>query len=270
MTRTKGDGLNRRTLLKVLGGGGCAVAALSLPGCTIAEVFGGGAGELAFNTAESKFAALAQVNGMVPVDLAGRKVLLIRTGMDKVVGLSRLCTHVSCDMSPDIDGRWDGEKLICTCHDSHFDAQGKVLQGPATRDLTVYEVNFDPSAGTGTLVVGTTPEPEPENPVPEPYRDLSNPFAADDAEALAAGEQVWAQCAGCHGAAGEGNDAFGDPKPTAFNGGTAGYADDHLFWRIRTGAMSGPEGSIMPAYSAEQLSDDQVWQVITYLRSLGQ
>ena len=86
---------------------------------------------------------------------------------------------------------------------------------------------------------------------------------------MAAGETVWAQCAGCHGIEGEGGPSF-TPPATAFNGDNSGYADDYLFWRIRTGGATGPAGSIMGPYPESQLPDDQLWQVISYLRSLGQ
>jgi nitrite reductase/ring-hydroxylating ferredoxin subunit/cytochrome c553 len=241
-----------------------------LKGCTIAEVFGGGMGELAFDVAEPKFAALATVNGVVPVDVAGRPLLLIRTTEDAIVALSRICTHTQCDMSPRISGRWDGSKLDCTCHGSQFAADGKVLKGPATRDLAVYPVSFDPATGLGKVVVGGG-EPEEESPVPEEYRGKTNPFEDDDADALEAGQRLWVEkCQGCHGANGEGNDAFPEPKPTVFSGDTSSYADDYLFWRLRTGAATGPADSIMPAFDASALSDEEAWQVITYLRSLGQ
>ncbi len=265
-------GLDRRTFLRALGCGGCAVAgALSIGGCTVAEVFGVTAGgELAFDLAEPRFAALGNVGGTVAVEVAGRPILLIRAGAERLVALNRMCTHVQCDMNPDGgSGRWDGQKLICTCHDSHFDADGKVLQGPATRDLTTYTVRFDTASGQGTLIVGDAPEPVIEDPTPPEFRDLTNPFAADDADALAAGEQLWAQCSGCHGVAGEGT-SFLDPVPTPFNTDSSGYSDGYLFWRVRTGGEGGPPNTAMPAYSVDQLDDEQLWQVITYLRSLGQ
>ncbi|MCA9543105.1 MAG: Rieske 2Fe-2S domain-containing protein [Myxococcales bacterium] len=258
--------------MQVIGCGGCAVALATTTGCTIAEVFGvEGGGQLAFDLAEPRFAALANVGGTVAVDVAGRPILLIRAGAQRLVALNRLCTHVQCDMNPDGgQGAWDGEKLTCTCHDSQFDADGKVLKGPATRDLTVYDVQFDAGTGQGTVTVGGAPEPEPEDPTPEPFRSMESPFARDDAAALAAGEQVWnTTCAGCHGPAGEGTD-FLTPPATVFASGSDNYSDGYLFWRLRTGGATGPQGSIMPAYSEAQLSDEQVWQVITYLRSLGQ
>lgn len=268
MTRA-GLEVDRRGFLRLLGCGGCAVALGSLPGCTIAEVFDLGGGELAFDVAEQRFAALGAVNGVATADIAGRPVLLIRTAEDTIVALNRLCTHTQCDMSPSISGRWDGEKLICTCHDSHFAADGKLLKGPATRDLTAYPVQFDAATGQGVVTVGDAPDII-EDPVPEEFRDLTNPFDPEDQEALAAGETLWQQCAGCHGANGEGVPGFAEPVPTMFSGGTDGYKDGYLFWRVRTGPEGGPAGSIMPAYDASQLTDEQVWQVITWLRSLGQ
>lgn len=256
--------LDRRALLKMLGCGACAVVATDLTGCTIAEVFGGGGTGFEFDLTDDRFAELTAVNGLVAVD-EGRPVLLIRTAQDTIVALNRICTHTQCDMAPDRFGKWDGQRLECTCHSSFFDAEGKVLGGPATRDLTRYTVDFDAGAGTGSVTFGDAAEPE--NPVPEPFRDTTNPFAGD-ADAVAAGETIWGQCAGCHGTSGEGS---GPPiNGPAFDGDTSSYADDYLFWRIRTGGATGPDGSLMPAYPESQLSDDEVWQVITYLRSLGQ
>lgn len=259
--------LDRRTALKALGIGGCALATASLTGCTVAEVFGGGGTGFDFDLTQGKFAALTAVDGVVAVD-EGRPVLLIRTAQDTIVALNRICTHTQCDMAPGKFGVWDGERLQCTCHNSFFNAEGKVLSGPASRDLTSYTVEFDASAGTGNVQFGNVPEPEPENPVPAPFTDLTNPFDVSDPDVIAAGETVYAQCAGCHGAMGEGSTAFMPPAPSAAV--LDGLKDDYLFWRLRTGGMTGPEGSIMPAYSEDQLSDDQLWQVISFLRSLAQ
>lgn len=261
--------MDRRSFLRLVGCAGCVAVAHSTGACTIAEVFNAGSGELAFDVTEARFAALGQVNGVATADIAGRPVIMIRVNEQDVVALNRLCTHVQCDMSPEISGRWDGEKLICTCHDSHFGPDGKLLRGPASRDLTAYPVEFDASTGQGRVVVGGTPEEEVEDPVPEEFRALRNPYT-DTPEVLEAGEEIWQQCAGCHGAMGEGAVGFPDPMPTMFNGDNSAYSDSYLFWRLRTGGATGPEGSIMPAYPESQLSDEQLWQVITYLRSLGQ
>ncbi|MEL6182821.1 MAG: Rieske 2Fe-2S domain-containing protein [Myxococcota bacterium] len=261
--------INRRMFLGALGCGGCALL-MKASGCTIAEVYNTGGGSLTFNLAEQQYAPLAEINGVVPVEVAGRPVLLIRTDDSTIVALNRICTHTQCDMEPQASGRWDGEKLICTCHDSHFGPDGTVLQGPATRDLATYPGTFDAASGAGMVVVGDTEE-EDTNPVPPEFRDMTSPFDPDDSEALAAGKEIWdTNCAFCHGEVGEGNDSFPPPTPTIFTGDNSVYRDDYLFWRLRTGSMSGPEGSIMPAYDEATYSDEQIWQVLTYLRSLGQ
>ena len=260
--------LSRRMFLGALGCGGCALL-LKASGCTIAEVYNTGGGSLTFDLAEQQFAPLAEINGVAPVEVASRPVLLIRTDDQTIVALNRICTHTQCDMGPTASGRWDGEKLVCTCHDSHFGPDGAVLQGPATRDLATYPVTFDAAAGVGTVVVGDTEE-EDTNPVPPEFRDMSNPFEPNDSAALDAGKEIWdGNCAFCHGETGEGVDGFPDPTPTLFNGDNSAYQDDYLFWRLRTGGATGPEGSIMPAYDEATYSDEQIWQVITYLRSLG-
>jgi Rieske Fe-S protein len=44
---------------------------------------------------------------------------------------SSYCTHLGCNIS-----KQKGEKLICPCHGSEYEAStGKVLQGPAQTDL---------------------------------------------------------------------------------------------------------------------------------------
>ncbi|MEZ4474616.1 MAG: Rieske 2Fe-2S domain-containing protein [bacterium] len=266
--------LDRRGLLKLLGCGGCALALPSLSGCTIAEVFGGATPRSPSTCPRGAYAGLATVDGVAAVDLAGRNVLLIRTAPDAIVAVSRICTHTGCDMAPDRLGTWDGDKLICRCHDSHFDAEGHVLKGPATRDLASYPVQFDPATGEGTLTLGAAPAPVDMGPpaadagepgvVPPEFADLVNPFAGDPA-AVTAGETLYQQCVACHGAQGEGNTAF-MPPASAFNVDQSEWTDGYLFWRIRTGAVGGPPGSVMGAYPG--ISDDDTWRIITFLRSL--
>ena len=44
-------------------------------------------------------------------------------------------------------------------------------------------------------------------------------------------------------------------------------SDGYLFWILTEGAMSGQVSSSMPAYG-ETLSEDEVWEVISFLRTL--
>ena len=46
------------------------------------------------------------------------------------------CTHTGCEV------RWSGEeqRYLCPCHDGVFDAEGKVVAGPAPRPLPAYPI----------------------------------------------------------------------------------------------------------------------------------
>jgi PQQ-dependent dehydrogenase (methanol/ethanol family) len=85
-----------------------------------------------------------------------------------------------------------------------------------------------------------------------------NPLAGD-AAAVAAGRTLFRQtCQGCHG-----DEARGDRAPALTGTLRRGSADGEIFVNIRTGIR----GSQMPPFS--QLSTDEVWQLVSYLRSLG-
>jgi alcohol dehydrogenase (cytochrome c) len=86
-----------------------------------------------------------------------------------------------------------------------------------------------------------------------------NPFNSD-AAAIAAGRLLFEQtCQSCHGAGGQGE------RGPALNSGvfSRGNADADLFRTIREGAAG-----TMPPFRG--FSDDQIWQLVSYLRSLNQ
>ena len=86
-----------------------------------------------------------------------------------------------------------------------------------------------------------------------------NPFAGDPA-AIAAGRTLYQQtCQACHG-----GEARGDRGPALDSGNFRhGGEDSELFRTIRTGVP----GTQMPAFPL--LPADNVWRIITYLRSLN-
>jgi putative heme-binding domain-containing protein len=86
-----------------------------------------------------------------------------------------------------------------------------------------------------------------------------NPFAGNPG-AVAAGKKLYDQtCQACHGA-----DAQGGRGPSLASGNFKhGSEDNDLFRTIRTGVP----GTQMPAFSL--LPSDDVWRMITYLRSLN-
>ena len=65
------------------------------------------------------------------VEDKGRKLAGYRDASGEVIALSRKCTHLGCSVQWNVGlSTWD-----CPCHGSRFDARGKVLKGPAQRDL---------------------------------------------------------------------------------------------------------------------------------------
>lgn len=109
--------------------------------------------------------------------------------------------------------------------------------------------------------------PEP----PAEYASKTNPRAGDSA-AAAEGKTVYStNCASCHGetAMGDGPAAASlNPKPQDLKDSQSGLSDAYMFWRISEGGAMAPFNSAMPAWKGI-LTEDQIWQVITYIRSLG-
>jgi len=96
--------------------------------------------------------------------------------------------------------------------------------------------------------------------VPEADRTRTNPFAGQS-EAVAAGSRLFADhCAKCHGA-----DALGRGKrPSLRSKEVQQAADGQIFWFLRNGNLA--RG--MPSWSS--LPEPSRWQIITYVKSLGE
>ena len=270
--------LDRRSAIKLIGSA-CAVSALG--GCVIAKIKNPpelGA-SFSFDLSDAKFEPLKTIGEAVDVDdAAGYQIILIRLNEDEIMALDRICTHSQCDMKLDGQfGEWDGEKIICTCHNSHFSPRGEVLRPPATRPLPVYDVQFNSGSNEVQVVFNESEETSGTEAVevsgeiagesagsmsvnPDDYDDLVNPFegnigAATEGEAL-----YQANCVFCHGEGGVG-DAI--PGADAFNVDQSQMSDGQLFIAITEGI----EGTSMSAYET-LLTEEQRWQIVTYLRTL--
>ena len=93
---------------------------------------------------------------------------------------------------------------------------------------------------------------------PPSAQSLKNPYAGQ-AEAAAAGRKLFVQhCAECHGQDGRGLERAPDLHSPPIQNATPGT----LFWALRNGRVR--KG--MPSWS--QLPDQQLWQIVTYLKTL--
>lgn len=89
----------------------------------------------------SEYPELSMVGGSTVVSFPEEYVhiLIVCVGINDWIAVWKICTHGTCDVE------WaDYLGLVrCPCHNSLFDWDGSVLQGPATRPLTSFEVCLD-------------------------------------------------------------------------------------------------------------------------------
>lgn len=101
-------------------------------------------------------------------------------------------------------------------------------------------------------------------PVPAEYAGKTSPLGAD---AAGKGAEIFqTNCEMCHGAQGHGDGpASGslDPKPKNLAVLQESVGDDYLFWRI----SEGKPGTSMVAWK-NILSEEQIWQAVSFIRSL--
>lgn len=100
--------------------------------------------------------------------------------------------------------------------------------------------------------------------IPPEFAEKANPLGAG---AAADGAKVFqSNCVACHGETGAGDGVASqslDPKPANLAELSQQVGDDYLFWRISTGKP----GTSMVAWKGI-LTDEQVWQVVTFIRTL--
>lgn len=83
-----------------------------------------------YSKAEKSIYSLKIGEGGV-VDDNGNKLAVYREGEKEFVKLNPFCTHMGCQVG------WNKEESTwdCPCHGAKFDKNGKVLKGPAQKDL---------------------------------------------------------------------------------------------------------------------------------------
>jgi Rieske Fe-S protein len=88
---------------------------------------------------------LTRPQGAVKVlpDGATNPLYVLRLDDGQFAVISPICTHQGCTV--DIQG----PRLVCPCHGSTYDRQGRVLRGPAQRSLA----RFTTTVSDGVLVI---------------------------------------------------------------------------------------------------------------------
>ncbi|MFU8803912.1 MAG: Rieske (2Fe-2S) protein [Bradymonadaceae bacterium] len=150
--------LSRRSFFAIMGAFGfCPLVSA----CEFVEVFDTDVGgEAAFDLSMTDFEGLNEIGGTACIAVGSLDILLVRVEEDLITGFERFCPHFSLDMgdcgSNPRPAEWDAEakELTCTHHFSRFALDGSLVNGPATRAIQVFPVDFDPATGLGTITVG--------------------------------------------------------------------------------------------------------------------
>ncbi len=111
----------------------------------------------------------------------------------------------------------------------------------------------------GGMVIAAQGNPEAAN--------VTNPVAATP-ESVAAGKQIYQKCAPCHGIKGEGgagNDLIPAAPDLTDDMWDHGSTDGEIFDAIKNGVP--PNFNMIPWN--DQLKDQDVWNVVNYLRSIA-
>jgi cytochrome b6-f complex iron-sulfur subunit len=131
--------MNRRDFVALLAGAGFALCA----GCTSP-----GGGSVASASRESKLIDAGPKGNYAADGVYGtfrEEGFFIITKNGKTEALSSICTHRSCLLDAEAD-----RSFFCPCHGSTFSSEGKVTEGPATRNLPVLETS---TGANGHLLV---------------------------------------------------------------------------------------------------------------------
>jgi Rieske Fe-S protein len=136
--------INRRDFLKLAGEGFLsACAALGLGG--LLQYLAHPAADGAPTEFDLGPATDYPPGSRIPIQQAN--AILFHTGSG-FQALSLACTHLGCSVN------LSGQGFACPCHNSHYDLNGNVTQGPATKPLQRLEVKVNPQ---GRLILSTLP-----------------------------------------------------------------------------------------------------------------
>lgn len=150
---------------------------------------------------------------------------------------------------------------------------GEAFSGPSVRHGLRQYRQHDMHHGMGHMGKGSCPQVRFTVSAPDEFLKLKNPLKSDSKN-LFAGESLFhtdaqpTACKICHGPTGNGMGMMApglNPPPRNFSCSETmkNISDGQMFWVVKNGLP----GTGMVAYKS--LSDEQVWQIILYLRTLA-
>lgn len=82
--------------------------------------------------------------------IGGLSLIVLRIAADDYRAFSNVCTHAGCGIFV-----FQAARMLCQCHGSEFDLDGRPVAGPAPLPLTRYSTELD-ATGTTLTIVRTT------------------------------------------------------------------------------------------------------------------
>jgi mono/diheme cytochrome c family protein len=122
--------------------------------------------------------------------------------------------------------------------------------------------NYDPNLA-GEIALSEAELTQDAGPDCTSYEDLANPFEWDDSEAIAAGRELYVNCEGCHAEDGSGE----IPGIIDF---TNPLVHGDLLENTSTYLCNTAEGINAMLGWKDTLTNEQIWQILTYVADLGQ
>ena len=125
--------LSRRQFLKAAAVAGAAAAVTAIPrGIAWAKT-------RKLTVPLSKAEKLKEVGGSMVLKVKDYEILFARESETVVRACDAKCTHQQCA----VKYNHDKKRIDCTCHGSAFEWSGKVLNGPAEKNIRVYTASLD-------------------------------------------------------------------------------------------------------------------------------
>lgn len=105
--------------------------------------------------------------------------------------------------------------------------------------------------------------------VPAKYLSMENPTDASDAEEMSTGKSLYMQhCKSCHGKEGLGDgpksEELDTPSGDFSTSEFQAQADGALFYKTKEGRDD------MPSFAKKIPDDDDIWLIVTYVKTLGE